>query len=97
MSGECEDCGEHTLECSCGKWIDVKDRFPELQQISPTANWMQSVDVLYIDDLGIMYVGCLRKNKSGYGWLENTPKYTCCESARPKVTHWMPLPTPPLQ
>lgn len=39
MSGECNDCGEHALECRCGemksepkvmmKWISVKGRPPE--------------------------------------------------------------------
>jgi len=33
MSGECDKCGEHTLECGCKikkmEWIYAKDRLPE--------------------------------------------------------------------
>ncbi len=30
MSGECDDCGEHTLECRCkmSQWIRVEDGIP---------------------------------------------------------------------
>lgn len=30
MSGECDDCGEHTLDCKCkSEWIDVNVELPK--------------------------------------------------------------------
>ena len=43
MSGECDKCGEHTLDCTCGsfdqrRYIDrelLYDRFPREQPTEP--------------------------------------------------------------
>jgi hypothetical protein len=93
VSGECDNCGEHTLECRCRerkkgsvkwsimKWISVEDRH---------APPMRTV-LLYIND------------KVLPGWNESTqpeeePSYCTWEGevfGAEGVTHWMPLPKPP--
>lgn len=83
MSGECEKCGEHTLECEC-KWINVTDRLPEKSYSSrvlaygfPTrrpCGLEERIEFCKFDENGFEF-----------------GEYDCGFDA----THWMPLPPPP--
>lgn len=78
MSGECDKCGEHTLECKCNRampstgWISVEDRLPEVDK----GKIRCSNDVLIWDDGGGMYVAYLLFlpeypwRKEHYEWRE---------------------------
>ncbi len=79
MSGECEKCGEHALECKCGPlswrdengWINVKDEYPTKAGFYLVVDeWMDIVEKAEFDGIDRWNV-----------WF--TP------------THWMPLPQPP--
>ena len=67
------------------KWIPLTERLPELE------TYTYSVDVLFRDykeDIHVGYV-CLETGT----WRE---KYSRDRYAAHKVTHWMPLPEPPM-
>ena len=67
------------------KWIPVTERLPELE------TYTYSVDVLFRDYKEGIHVGyvCLETGT----WRE---KYSRDQYAAHKVTHWMPLPEPPM-
>ena len=66
------------------EWVSVKDRLPELE------TYTYSVDVLFSDYEEGVHIGyvCL---ETGI-WKD---KYSRDLYAEHKVTHWMPLPSPP--
>lgn len=88
MSGECEKCGEHALECDCFYdrhitdhiWISVKDRLPETD-----------VMLLFISDGRIRF--------GEYIWYD--PDYRWSDIVanlyREDVTYWAHLPKPPVE
>ncbi len=84
MSGECERCGEHALDCDCANgnrtaWISVKDRLPETDQM-----------VLFFDKENICY-GEYEFYNPGDRWYDVDRSRW-----RIDVSHWMPLPDPPV-
>lgn len=81
MSGECDSCGEHCLECRCSKWISVKVQIPKDSRVDR---------YLVIDKQGSMHVAHVAYRCFGY-------EDCCdrCADFIDDVTHWMPLPEPP--
>ncbi len=85
MSGECEDCGNHTLECDClcddHKWISVKDRLPEVD-----------VEILFFCGTRIRFGEYVwyGLNEGDYRWRDAVFGDYLID-----ITHWMPLPEPP--
>lgn len=80
MSGECDDCGEHTLDCECKKeWINVQDRLPEIN--GKYLSWDgRDIQFQYFEDgYFLMSIDLVIRY-----YLNEIP-----------FTHWMPLPDPP--
>lgn len=72
------------LEAKVPKWISVKERLPENEQIV----------IGYTPCDGFMFVGYYVKNCNWKQWYIITAmRSTKCMNKR--VTHWMPLPEPP--
>jgi hypothetical protein len=63
------------------EWIDVKDRLPD----------DCSQDVLVVNSLGYMETSTWTDNPVGGGWC-----VLCRDKVFGEVTHWMPLPPPPV-
>ena len=90
MSGACDKCNEHTLECTCkpysrcqkNGWISVKDRLPENGQLVLTLKTYLSeygwTDPSYVIDSG---------------WMKNDRRFDWDKGG--KTIYWMPLPEPP--
>lgn len=79
----------------CGQWISVDDRLPELGE------WV----LVYTDD-GEFTQGLysIRKRKDGTIYHDGWDYLTlmehgcgCCSDDGTVVTHWIPLPEPPLE
>lgn len=91
MSGECDNCGEHTLDCRCGvnEWISIEVRLPRLKAESDS-----SEDVLCYDgtDFFVCHLEKFRENR--YLWIIKSSGCGCCDDDK-HPTHWMPLPVPP--
>ena len=90
MSGECDKCGEHCLECNCMKssngWISVKDKLPdEGVQVLTINNPTQQHPEYKLDYIVKFY--------KAYPELYIWARRLCNEYE--EVTHWMPLPEPP--
>lgn len=81
MSGECDGCGEHAMDCDCkfGKWISVKDRLPADNEV-----------VLFCDGIYV-YRGTRSWYDPGYRWFPDG-YWNYLDEA---ITYWMPLPSPP--
>lgn len=97
MSGECDKCGEHCLECSCNseptQWISVKERLPEHgQQILVYETFPEGTMFMAVaKPLITCSHDICEYGAYGNGFvnnMSNTLKY---------VSHWMPLPKPPEQ
>lgn len=84
MSGECDSCGNHTLEClcrqSCNKWIDAKIMLP-LHPGRYLIFVKGNAPEVYIDGFGEVSEGF-------YGFVHD-------KLFGPEVTHWTPLPDGP--
>jgi hypothetical protein len=89
MSGECDDCEEHAVDCVCictykGGWISAKTQPPSRE--FPILVWAEHLDT-----------------PVAVHWLENGTYgepgffYTCDEYnvLERDITHWMPAPKPP--
>jgi len=90
MSGECEKCGEHALECVCGSpWISVKDRLP------PAYDYV----LVYAGNSIPCPIGIARNDETAWQPLDSF--IGACfgdvsfEYDSEDITHWMPLPNPP--
>jgi Protein of unknown function (DUF551) len=90
MSGECDECGKHCLECICkpncrsqkNGWISVK--------YNPNEN--QDVLMTYND---LVMEGKFVNGKFYHPSVcAHVPGYCNCEYQE-GITHWMPLPEPP--
>ena len=85
MSGECDNCSEHTIECKCNRaitsngWVSVKEHFP----FDDTEVLTYGQDKWYGAYCAAYYDGRC------YRWHDGGP-------IKQGVTHWMPLPLPPL-
>ncbi len=95
MSGECQKCGEHALQCVCGpatgcknasyqdaghKWISIEDRMPE-----------HGLEVLCANKIHC-WVGSTQWSIR----LQPVQCWTCGNWDEDfEATHWMPLPPPP--
>lgn len=78
MSGECEECSEHTLECYCSisgkmEWIDINQEYPAC-----------GGSYLVTDGEDIQIMEYFGKYKESHDWSSKM----CCSI---DVTHWMPL------
>ena len=84
MSGECDDCGEHTIDCYCkDRWISVEDRLP----IEPCENHyynVQSEDVLLYDGTTFLIGYYEYVNLFGEWCVYNVEHFD-------PITHWKPL------
>jgi hypothetical protein len=67
MSGECEKCGEHTLECKCGKC----DEMPRPIPICPSEPITISIDKEYLRNE--LNMDCERKKPNRKATLEICP------------------------
>lgn len=93
MSGECDECGEHAMDCDhlTGaskpmEWISIDDRKPP-----------QDIPVLVSKFDGrknvcMNFVWIATRYRNDWVWADDEkpmdPKYGV-------ITHWMPLPEPP--
>lgn len=66
------------------EWISVKDRLPEDARKSNGDNWQFSNAVLTSDSKGNIDIDCYWNGLKAW------------ESDNKDITHWMPLPEPPL-
>lgn len=94
--GHEHNCGIHgcavikaaadALEAREEKWISVKDRLPE------TDNMILAVaSGNPMENLTLVNAYCMAEYEPGDGWIfEEYPEWTDAE-----VTYWMPLPEPP--
>lgn len=83
MSGECDDCSEHTLDCMCHDmvWIKCSERMPPKDQ---------KVLCLYLDEYMDVMEYWHDDEESGQ------PIFFCPPSPpNGNVTHWMSLPLKP--
>jgi hypothetical protein len=82
MSGECDKCGEHALECVCHwerEWISVKDRVPPIGKAVLT----------YFPEA--KYCTCFNA-----AWYDGEDFWFDMDGSPVRgITHWMPLPEPP--
>ncbi len=86
------------------KWISVKDRLPELLEVSKWVNriYSESIPVLITNGNNMTYVAKLAGYNDGtvYEWdVEVEGIDSCCSgsclSKDIVITHWMPLPQGP--
>ena len=94
MSGECDNCGEHTLDCRCdvNEWVSVEDRLPEKDDEVLVYNPKDGITLGEFDPDEVK--GYYEKDGSYFitnsGWDVH---YDWAPYISP--THWMPLPFPP--
>ena len=102
MSGECEKCGEHTLDCGCHnhcgycvcrkyEWINIKDGLPH--------------DYFYVLVFGSDtpgFISIARQYEGKWEMLSYSDESNAVSKGDltwfmtgDEITHWMPLPTPP--
>ncbi len=104
MSGECEKCGEHTLECGCMRWINVKDKLPpdgeviliKLKYSQPficVARFLDNLSTLEGDynNIFIMIV----HPRFPKLWLFDEQYRKISRIPKNKVEFWMPIPEIP--
>ena len=101
MSGECEKCGEHCLECRCKdydqnpkivmKWVSVQDKLPE-----------EMLDVLILTKEGYINLAHYANEYlpedcwKHFFPINEDPDDNFGHSYYVRnITHWMPLPEPP--
>lgn len=98
MSGECEICGNHTLECQCcercglagnchqclheQQWINVKNQLPKNDEIVLVYNPIDGIST------GDFFSEIVSRTNSGW-----ETHYHWAPFMSP--THWMPFPPPP--
>ena len=84
MSGECDNCSEHTLDCICREnkgtqmeWISIKERYPETSDIVLVSDGEEVAPMRY------------------FGQYKGSDDWSSYFHNVLDVTHWMPLPEPP--
>ena len=104
---KCKVCGEPVtggvvMHAEClnavirSKWISISC-LPETphhgQSEEEDYEWMYSDEVLIFSSYGNqdIFIGILVLDKDGGGWLDRNGSYI------KGVTHWMPLPVPPIR
>lgn len=103
MSGECDSCGEHALECQCNvcdmikhtTWVSVKDMLPSSYFFVLVYSKMEGTN-----EPCPMTIA--RYNGNKWETLCNEEENNACASGdlfwstdSEEITHWMPLPLPP--
>lgn len=70
------------------EWINVKDQFPQNGEI-----------VLCFEDTYGMFVAKYKRQSCNYepGYFDIWEYCNCCGSEPPDPTHWMILPSPPIE
>lgn len=86
MSGECEKCGEHCLDCRCCKWIKVEDKLPP--------NGVYVLICIYDHRPKVQMQFILIAERMNTRWYDGHNGHEI-EKKLSIVTHWMPLPDPP--
>lgn len=80
----CPNCHEYM---QTWKWISIEDRLPDLN------SFVLSTDGELVAATVFLYNDHIKK----YHWDYFSSGCGCCDTDMKNVTHWMPLPIPPLE
>ena len=106
MSGECEKCGEHPVDCVCNIMIVNRGGIRNGITINPedliSCDRWRSIKEMspLVGDFCLVH-SKIRDVGEFVGYLENDGKWKCYIPTESRsnnvdgVTHWMPLPNPP--